>query len=63
MQAVLDGLHRLFQLPAWAAPVRALGMRAVNDAGLVKRLLMEQALGLSAGSKNQRRWSHAESQA
>jgi len=63
MQAVLDGLHRLFQLPAWAAPVRALGMRAVNDAGPVKRLLMEQALGLAAGSENRRRWSHAESQA
>lgn len=63
MQAAFDGLHRLFQLPTWAAPVRALGMRAVNGMGPVKRLLMEQALGLSAGSKNRLRWSHAESQA
>jgi 2-octaprenylphenol hydroxylase len=63
MQAAFDALHRLFRLPAWAAPVRAVGMRAVNSAGPVKRLLMEHALGLAAGSKNRRRWSHAESQA
>jgi 2-octaprenylphenol hydroxylase len=63
MQAAFDGLHRLFQLPAWAAPVRSLGMRAVNGAAPLKRLLMQQALGLSAGSKNRLRWSHAESQA
>jgi 2-octaprenylphenol hydroxylase len=63
MLAALDGLHRLFQLPPWAAPARALGLRAVAAAGPLKRELMRQALGLSAGRKNRLRWSHAESQA
>ena len=63
MQAAFDALHRLFQLPAWAAPLRSLGMRAVNSASPIKRLLMQQALGLSAGSKNRLRWSHSELQA
>ncbi len=63
MLAALDSLHRLFRLPGWTAPVRMLGMGAVNAAGPAKRFLMRQALGLSAGSKNRLRWSHAESQA
>jgi 2-octaprenylphenol hydroxylase len=63
MLAALDGLHRLFQLPSWAAPARTLGLRAVAAAGPLKRELMRQALGLSAGRKNRLRWSHAESQA
>ena len=63
MLAAFDALNRLFRLPAWAAPLRMLGLRAVNTAAPAKRLLMAQALGLSVGSKNRRRWSHAESQA
>jgi 2-octaprenylphenol hydroxylase len=63
MLAAFDALNRLFRLPAWAAPLRMLGMRAVNTAAPAKRLLMTRALGLDSGSKNRRRWSHAESQA
>jgi 2-octaprenyl-3-methyl-6-methoxy-1,4-benzoquinol hydroxylase/2-octaprenylphenol hydroxylase len=63
MLAAFDALNRLFRLPGWAAPVRALGLRAVNATAPAKRLLMQQALGLGIGSKNLRRWSHAESQA
>jgi ubiquinone biosynthesis UbiH/UbiF/VisC/COQ6 family hydroxylase len=63
MLAAFDTLNRLFRLPAWAAPLRTLGLRTVNATAQAKRLLMAQALGLSAGSKNRRRWSHAESQA
>jgi 2-octaprenylphenol hydroxylase len=63
MLAAFDALNRLFRLPAWAAPWRSLGLRAVNVAAPAKRLLMAQALGIEAGSKNRRRWSHAESQA
>ncbi len=63
MLAAFDALNRLFRLPGWAAPMRVLGLRAVNATAPAKRLLMQQALGLTAGSKNRRRWSHAESQA
>jgi 2-octaprenylphenol hydroxylase len=63
MLAAFDALNRLFRLPSWAAPVRVLGLRAVNATAPAKRLLMQQALGLNAGSENSRRWSHAESQA
>jgi 2-octaprenylphenol hydroxylase len=63
MLAAFDTLNRLFRLPAWAAPARGLGLRAVNATAPAKRLLMQQALGLAAGSKQRRRWSHAESQA
>ncbi len=63
MLAAFDALNRLFRLPASFAPLRMLGLRAVNATAPAKRLLMAQALGLSAGSKNRRRWSHAESQA
>ena len=59
MLLALDGLHRLFRLPAWAAPLRAAGLRAVDSSGLAKRLLMQRALGLNAGSKNRLRWSNA----
>ena len=63
MLAAFDALNRLFALPGWALPLRALGLRAVEAADPVKRLLMEKALGLAAGRKHRRRWSRAESQA
>jgi 2-octaprenylphenol hydroxylase len=62
MLAAFDALHRLFRLPGWAAPLRKAGFRAVNAAGPAKRLLMQRALGLHAGSKNRLGWSHAERQ-
>jgi 2-octaprenylphenol hydroxylase len=63
MLAAFDGLNRLFRLPAWAAPVRAFGLRAVETAHPVKRLLMQKALGLTAVRRHQARWSRAELQA
>ncbi|HEX5421750.1 MAG TPA: UbiH/UbiF/VisC/COQ6 family ubiquinone biosynthesis hydroxylase [Gammaproteobacteria bacterium] len=48
MLVALDALNRLFRLPAWAAPLRAFGLHAVDRAAPVKRLLMRQALGLRA---------------
>ena len=63
MLAAFDGLNRLFRLPSWAAPVRALGLSAVEAADPVKRLLMQKALGLAAGRRHQVRWSRAELQA
>jgi 2-octaprenylphenol hydroxylase len=63
MLTVFDGLNRLFGLPGWAAPLRALGFRAVEAAHPVKRLLMRKALGLDAERRNRLRWSRAESQA
>ncbi|HEU4617778.1 MAG TPA: UbiH/UbiF/VisC/COQ6 family ubiquinone biosynthesis hydroxylase [Gammaproteobacteria bacterium] len=48
MLAALDGLNRLFRLPAWAAPLRGAGLRAVDRAAPAKRLLMREALGLDA---------------
>ena len=63
MLAAFDGLNRLFRLPGWAAPVRALGLRAVEAADPVKRLLMQKALGLAAGRRLEIRWSRAEQQA
>jgi len=63
MLAAIDGLNRLFRLPGWAAPMRALGLRAVEAADPVKRLLMQKALGLEAGRKHRVRWSRAELQA
>jgi len=63
MLAAFDALNRLFRLPGWATPLRVIGLGAVNATAPAKRLLMQQALGLAAGSKNGRRWSHAESQA
>ena len=63
MLAAFDGLNRLFRLPGWAAPARSLGLRAVEAAPPVKRLLMQKALGLEAGRRHQVRWSRAELQA
>jgi 2-octaprenylphenol hydroxylase len=59
MLLALDGLHRLFGLPAWAAPIRSAGLKAVDSSAVAKRLFMERALGLNAGSKNRLGWSHA----
>jgi 2-octaprenylphenol hydroxylase len=63
MLAAFDGLNRLFRLPGWAAPWRSLGLRAVEAADPVKRLLMQKALGLEAGRRHRVRWSRAELQA
>jgi ubiquinone biosynthesis UbiH/UbiF/VisC/COQ6 family hydroxylase len=63
MLAAFDGLNRLFRLPGWAAPLRVLGLRAVETAHPVKRLLMQKALGLRAGRRLEVRWSRAELQA
>lgn len=46
MLLALDALHHLFRLPDPAAPVRALGLAAVNAYGPGKRWLMRRALGL-----------------
>jgi 2-octaprenylphenol hydroxylase len=63
MLAAFDGLNRLFRLPAWAAPLRGLGLRAVEAAHPVKRLFMQKALGLEASRRLELRWSRAELQA
>jgi len=63
MLAAFDGLNRLFRLPEWASPLRGLGLRAVEAAHPVKRLLMQKALGLDAGRRHRVRWSRAELQA
>ncbi len=63
MLAAFDGLSRLFGMPGWAATVRQLGLRAVEAAHPVKRLLMRKALGLEAGHRHRVRWSRAELQA
>lgn len=63
MLTIFDGLNRLFGLPGWAAPLRLVGLRAVESAHPVKRLLMHKALGLAAERKNRLRWSRAEPQA
>jgi 2-octaprenylphenol hydroxylase len=63
MLAAFDALNRLFGLPGWAAPLRALGLRAVEAAHPVKRLLMRKALGLDAERRNRLRWSRVEPQA
>jgi 2-octaprenylphenol hydroxylase len=59
MLLALDALHRLFALPEWVAPLRGVGLRAVERSGVAKRFFMRRALGLNAGSKNRLRWSHA----
>jgi 2-octaprenylphenol hydroxylase len=63
MLVAFDALNRLFRLPAWAAPARSLGLRAVESADPVKRLLMRKALGLQAGRRHRLRWSRPELQA
>ncbi|HEY8519772.1 MAG TPA: UbiH/UbiF/VisC/COQ6 family ubiquinone biosynthesis hydroxylase [Gammaproteobacteria bacterium] len=47
MLVAFDALERLFRLPAFIAPVRGLGMAAVNGSGLAKRLLIAKAMGLA----------------
>ena len=59
MLLALDALHRLFALPAWAAPLRGAGLHAVEGSAVAKRFFMRRALGLNAGSKNPLRWSDA----
>ncbi len=56
MLLAFDGLHRLFGLPAWAAPLRAAGLAAVDRAPAAKRLLIRRAMGLS-GVNGHARWS------
>jgi 2-octaprenylphenol hydroxylase len=63
MLTAFDALNRLFRLPAAVAPLRALGLRAVDSARPVKRLLMEHALGLRARAAGRPAWSRADSQA
>ncbi|HEX6997416.1 MAG TPA: UbiH/UbiF/VisC/COQ6 family ubiquinone biosynthesis hydroxylase [Gammaproteobacteria bacterium] len=47
MLVALDALERLFRLPAWVAPVRGIGMTAVNRSTLAKRMLIGHAMGLA----------------
>lgn len=63
MLTAFDALNRLFRLPAAVAPLRALGLRAVDSAHPVKRLLMQHALGLRSTAERRARWSRADSQA
>ncbi len=58
MLLALDGLNRLFRLPAWAAPLRAAGLGAANASGVAKRALMRHALGLNARAQKQLRYPH-----
>jgi 2-octaprenylphenol hydroxylase len=48
MQLAFDGLNELFRrsAPSWLAPVRRLGMAALDCVGPAKRLLMRRAMGL-----------------
>jgi 2-octaprenylphenol hydroxylase len=48
MQLAFDGINEVFglRLPAWAAPVRAMGLGAVDRFVPAKRILMRRALGL-----------------
>jgi 2-polyprenyl-6-methoxyphenol hydroxylase-like FAD-dependent oxidoreductase len=48
MQLAFDGLNELFsrRFPAWATPMRSIGLGLVDRIGPAKRLLMRQALGL-----------------
>jgi 2-octaprenylphenol hydroxylase len=59
MLVALDALHRVFALPAWAAPLRGAGLRAVDSSSAAKRFFMRRALGLNVGIKNRLRWSDA----
>jgi 2-polyprenylphenol 6-hydroxylase len=58
MLLAFDGLNRLFRLPAWAAPVRAAGLFAVERSGTAKRLFMRRALGLTARGQKRLRYPH-----
>jgi 2-polyprenylphenol 6-hydroxylase len=46
MLVALDALSRVFRMPAWTAPGRALGMAAINRTPAAKHFLMRRALGL-----------------
>jgi len=46
MLLAMDALHRLFGLPAVAAPIRAAGLALTDAAGPAKQWLMRRALGL-----------------
>jgi 2-polyprenyl-6-methoxyphenol hydroxylase-like FAD-dependent oxidoreductase len=48
MQLAFDGINELFGLPLpdWAAPIRAMGLGAIDRIEPAKRLLMRRALGL-----------------
>jgi 2-octaprenylphenol hydroxylase len=63
MLVAFDGLNRLFRLPAWARPLRGLGLRAVDAAPALRRLLMTQALGLASAEKQRSRWQRPDRQA
>lgn len=52
-----DGLQRLFRLPAWLVPWRAVGLAAVDRAWPLKHALMHGALGLDSRRKNLLPWS------
>lgn len=60
MLAALDGMQRLFALPAWLAPWRALGLGLVDRSGPLKRALMARALGVDSGRKAAIGWSQAD---
>jgi 2-octaprenylphenol hydroxylase len=45
MQLAFDGLDRLFRLDERAAPIRKLGLAAVDELPVAKRMLMRYALG------------------
>jgi ubiquinone biosynthesis UbiH/UbiF/VisC/COQ6 family hydroxylase len=45
MQLAFDALDRLFRLDDWAMPIRKLGLAAVDELPVVKRMLMRRALG------------------
>ncbi len=46
MLLAFDALDRLFRLPESAAPIRAIGLGAVDRSPLAKRFLMRRALGI-----------------
>ena len=48
MQLAFDGLERLFRLSGWAAPVRGLGLHAIDRFPTLKRHIMRRALALEA---------------
>jgi 2-octaprenylphenol hydroxylase len=54
MQLAFDGLSRLFGrgFPAWAGPVRGLGLALVDRTGPAKAFLTRRALGLDAAPAN-----------
>lgn len=46
MMLAFDLIERVFRLPAWASPVRGLGLALLDRSGAAKRLLTSRALGL-----------------